>query len=108
MGRRDMDRFLQEMRDRQRNIVPGRGWNGLPFYNLLWKGSSNPTPVQRIGVVLIATCLLLGAGSSLLQMASYPHVLRGNWISYYLGMPVSLALLCFGVVAIFKALKRLR
>jgi hypothetical protein len=65
-----MDRFLQEWRDRQRNIVfPDTVRNARPFYNLLWKGSADATPLQRIGVVLVAMPFLVYGAGALRQIA---------------------------------------
>src|SRR5882762_6834178 len=48
--RQNLDKFIDETRASQQNIVfPDTVRNGRSVDAFLWRGSPNPTPVQRIG-----------------------------------------------------------
>jgi hypothetical protein len=70
MARRDLDRFIDETRDRQRNVVfPDTVRNGRSVDAFLWKGSSNPPLVQRIAAWLFGL-VFIGFGLVLLSAAA--------------------------------------
>jgi hypothetical protein len=55
-----LDEFLEETRAKQQNTVwPGAYTNASRVDAYLWKGSSNPRLVQRLGAWLIGICLYL-------------------------------------------------
>jgi hypothetical protein len=52
--------FIKEIADNQQNIVwPGPPRNGRSVDKFLWRGSPNPTVVQRIGALLFGICYLI-------------------------------------------------
>lgn len=66
MSHRDLDDFLEESRQRQRNVVfPDTVRNARSVDAFLWRGSPNPTRVQRIGAWLFGLTLI-GTGVCLM------------------------------------------
>jgi len=77
-GHRDMDKFIDESRARQRNIVfPDTVRNGRSVDAFLWKGFPNPTLVQRIGAWLFGL-LFMAYGLVLLGLAVHFRN-KGDW-----------------------------
>jgi hypothetical protein len=58
----DRDHFIEDLEARQRNIVfPDTVRNGRSVDAFLWRGSPNPTMVQRIGAwILGLTIVVMG------------------------------------------------
>ena len=72
-NREDMEKFIDEVRARQRNIVfPDTVRNGRAVDVFLWRGSPNPTLAQRI-VAWIFGIVFLAAGLSTLALAVAIH-----------------------------------
>jgi hypothetical protein len=73
MSRRDLAKFIEESRARQRNIVfPDTVRNFRSVDTFLWRGSPNPTLVQRIGAWLFGvTEMGLGGGGGTLAFNAY-------------------------------------
>ena len=75
MGQRNnLDKFIDETRASQRNIVfPDTVRNARSVDMFLWRGSPNPTLVQRIGAWMIGLWLM-GMGMLLINLAVRPYV----------------------------------
>jgi hypothetical protein len=69
-SRRKLNRFINEYRDRQRNIVfPGTVRNGRSVDVFLWNGSPNPLLVQRIAAWIFGL-LWMAIGIAFLPLAA--------------------------------------
>jgi len=65
----DREHFIDEIRQKQRNIVfPDTVRNARSVDAFLWRGSPNPTMVQRIGAWLFGLTLI-GGGVLFLDLA---------------------------------------
>jgi hypothetical protein len=81
-----LDKFIEEAKGRQRNIVfPDTVRNERAAWVFLWKGSPEPTVVQRIAAWLFGL-LFLGNGLIFLGMAASAHN-GDSWILVPLSMP---------------------
>ena len=82
-GHDDLDPFLEEAKARQRNIVfPDTVRNGRAVDVFLWRGSPNPTLVQRIAAWMFGVALII---SGLLFLSMLPQTADrdrdGPWIA---------------------------
>jgi hypothetical protein len=75
MGHRgNFDKFIDETRASQRNIVfPDTVRNARSVDLFLWKGSPNPRLVQRIGAWMIGLWLI-GIGMLFMSLAAHTYV----------------------------------
>jgi len=97
-SREDLDKFIQDMEARQRNIVwPDTARNARKFYEYLWKGGGrgdggdpNPTLVQRIAAWMIGF-VFLGGGIGYLNQAF--RSFSGGWSQGIVGLVMA----AFGV-----------
>ena len=94
--RRKLEEFIDESSARQRNIVfPDTARNARSVDAFLWKGSPNPTLVQRTGAWLFGLNFIgLGlafVGAAFVTDRDYP------WIAALIGIPV-----CYVGVRIFR------
>ena len=87
-GRRrgsDLEGFIDQIKDKQRNTVwPGPLVNSRNADQFLWKGSSNPTVVQRIAALLLGFSFM-SAGFGCITLAARGYMVprvadtRGVW-----------------------------
>lgn len=72
------DKFIDESTARQRNIVwPDPLVNSRSVDEFLWKGSPNPTPVQRIGAWLFGL-VFMAQGVAILILAWHEGASSGG------------------------------
>lgn len=90
--KRDGSSFLDNVRERQRNIVwPDTMKNGGSVDALLWKGSRDATTVQRIGIAIFGLFFLL-AGIGFAYMA---YLGREIVLAVFAALPTLLGLRLF-------------
>lgn len=82
----NLDKFIEEAKGRQRNIVfPDTVRNERAAWAFFWKGSPEPTVVQRIAAWMIGL-VFLGNGLMFVDMAASAH--NGDaWILVPLSLP---------------------
>ena len=69
--RRNLDKFVDEIRAGQQNIVfPDRVRNGRSVDLFLWRGSPNPALVQRIAAWMFGLVFMCGGSEVLYQTVS--------------------------------------
>src|SRR5258708_4652298 len=79
--RRKLDNLIDEPRARQRNIVfPDTVQNGRAVEVFLWKGSPNPTRVQRIAAWLFGLWFI-GLGLACSPLAALARD-EGDWFGF--------------------------
>ena len=106
MGRhntnRDQPRMIAEIRSRQSNILwPDTLKNSTAVNRLLWKGTSDPTLVQRIGMCLFGLAFF-ALGAVFLPIARTETALA----NIFLGVGCSIGLLAVGLRLILNGLRR--
>jgi hypothetical protein len=101
MGHRDVDKYIEESRDRQRNIVfPDTVRNARAVDVFLWRRSPNPTVVQRIGAWLFGSTWV-GGGLALGMLASKAYSRDRDLLAF--GAIAVIALFFFAVgIRIFR------
>ena len=98
--RRDLEKFIDETRDAQRNIVfPDTVRNARSVDAFLWKGSPSPTLVQRIAAWMIGLTFIV-AGVTLLPLAAQFRD-QTSWIAGLIDAMVNL-LIILGGIRIFR------
>jgi hypothetical protein len=94
----DREKLHEEMKARQQNVVwPGPTRNARFFYDFLWNGSQNATPVLRIGAFLLGLVYLVSGWTMF-----YYSFLDGS----FLGVLISFGFLWLGVRVLYKALRK--
>ena len=100
--RHNLDRFVDESRASQRNIVfPDTVRNGRSVDVFFWRGSPNPTVVQRIAAWLFGL-FWMAMGSAWLAGTLSAHNKRDNeglWITAAIAVPcylVGIRIFCNG------------
>jgi hypothetical protein len=95
--RRDLDKFVDDVRARQRNIVfPDTARNGRSVDAFFWNGSLNPPLVQRIAAWMFGLFFLaLGLGFVGLAIAALRQ--DDSWIESGIWALISLALVLIGI-----------
>ena len=92
--RRDLDKFIDETRSSQRNIVfPDTVRNGRSVDVFFWRGSPAPTLVQRIAAWMFGLAFTVG-GLMFLPLAAKIRNEGGSWASWELYV----VLACFNIV----------
>jgi hypothetical protein len=96
VSRRDLDDFLEESRQRQRNVVfPDTVANGRSVDAFLWRGSPNPTRVQRVGAWLFGL-VFVGIGASFLAEAGAARS-DGGWVGAFVLISISVGVIAVGI-----------
>lgn len=91
-----LDKFIDESRARQRNIVfPDTVRNGRLIDAFLWKGSPNPPFVQRIAAWMLGL-LFVGMGLAFLPLAALAPD-EDSWFGYGAMMLISLFCVLVGI-----------
>jgi hypothetical protein len=94
--RRKLDKFIDESRARQRNIVfPDTVRNARAADYFLWHGSPNPLFVQRIAAWFVGL-ILIGIGSTFLPQAAMARD-EGSWIGFGAMILASASLVMVGI-----------
>jgi hypothetical protein len=82
----ETERLVEEIRARQRNTVwPDTRVNGSAVDAFLWKGSPNPTLVQRIGAWILGLFFAL-IGILLIGAIEERAPDAGNWLGVVAGL----------------------
>ena len=94
--RRDLDKFIEETHASQRNIVfPDTVRNGRSVDIFFWRGSPNPTIVQRIAAWMFGL-LFMTLGLQVFSMAVQERVQYGFSISLVIMLGMSLPFVLIG------------
>jgi len=96
VSRGDLDDFIKESRHRQRNVVfPDTVRNARSVDAFLWKGSPNPTRVQRVGARLFGLAFI-GLGACLI---TFVGALRsgGDWVGAFVLTSMSVGSIALGI-----------
>jgi hypothetical protein len=92
----ELDKFIDGVRASQRNIVfPDTVRNERPLLVFLWRGSPDPSLVQRIGAWLFGV-IWIGFGASFLSMAAQVRG-EGDWTSFGIMLLISMGLISVGI-----------
>jgi hypothetical protein len=98
---RDLDRFIDEVRARQRNIVfPDTVRNGRAVDAFFWNGSPNPTLVQRIAAWIFGL-VFMGSGLLFLPMAAEVRDAEHSWIGAWVYTLIAV-LFILGGIKVFR------
>lgn len=99
---RDREEFHQEVQERQRNLVwPDPARNSRMADVFLWRGSPQPTPVQRIAACLIGVTLI-GIGAVILTT-----LLPGDaFLDRFINALLSLGFMALGVKIGFNGVRK--
>jgi hypothetical protein len=93
---RDLDDFLEESRRRQRNVVfPDTVRNARSVDAFLWKGSPNPTLVQRVGAWLFGLTFI-GLGACLITFVGAARR-DGEWVAALFLTSISAGAIAVGI-----------
>ena len=96
VSHRDLDDFLEESRQRQRNVVfPDTVRNTRSLDAFLWKGSPNPTRVQRVGARLFGITFI-GLGGCLITFVDAGRS-DGEWVTAFVLTSMSLGAIALGI-----------
>jgi hypothetical protein len=96
-NRGNLDKFIDETRASQENIVfPDTVRNGRSVDVFLWRGSPNPTPVQRIGAWMFGL-VFIGFGLEFLGVAVRERVKYGFSIDVVIMVFMSLMFALLGL-----------
>ena len=102
----ELDQFITEIRDRQRNIVfPDTVKNSRSADVFLWRGSSDPTVVQRIAACLFGL-LFVGLGLCFLSLAAESRAHDADYIGFAIFLAVSGALVYVGLRMLWNGLRK--
>ena len=94
---RSLDKLIEKTRTSQRNIVfPDTVRNGRAVDVFLWRGSPNPTRVQRIGAWIIGL-LTIGVGIGFLYLAVKARIEEGFSFSVVAEAAFALAVAWLGI-----------
>jgi hypothetical protein len=94
---RDLDKLIDDARESQRNIVfPDTVRNGRSVDSVLWKGSPNPTFLQKIGAWLFGLTFI-GQGLAILLIARQFRNDDVSRIGVFLVVLVSLSVVLVGI-----------
>lgn len=105
VSREDLDDFIEESRARQRNVVfPDTVRNGVLVDVFLWRGSPNPTLVQRITACLFGL-VFIGSGASLMTWVGGIRD-AGEWLVAFFLTAVCLAAIAVGIKMIRNGFSR--
>ena len=95
--RRDLDKFIDEFRARQQNSsFPDTVRNGRSVDFFLWKGSPNPSLVQRIGAWMFGF-VFMGFGGVFFSVAVTERVENGFSFAVVFLVAMSLAAVLLGI-----------
>ena len=93
---RDLNEFLEEARQRQRNVVfPDTVRNARSVDAFLWKGSGNPTRVQRAGAWLFGLTFI-GFGACLITFVGAARS-DGEWVGAFVLTSMSVGVIALGI-----------
>jgi hypothetical protein len=107
VSHRDLDDFLEESRQRQRNIVfPDTVRNARSVDAFLWKGSPNPTRVQQIGAWLFGLTEV-GLGACLMTLVGAARR-DGEWIPAFVLTVMSVGMIALGIRTLRNGFPRQR
>ena len=96
VSHRDLDDYLEDSRNRQRNIVfPDTVRNARSVDAFLWKGSPNPTRVQSVGAWLFGVTFI-GMGACFMTFVGEVWK-EGDWVGLFLVASVSVGTIAIGV-----------
>jgi hypothetical protein len=96
VSHRNLDGFLEESRERQRNVLfPGTVRNGSLVDAFLWKGSRNPTRVQRVGAWLFGLTFI-GLGAEFMTFVGAARSDSG-WAVAFISTSISVGLIAVGI-----------
>jgi hypothetical protein len=85
----DLDKFIDGVRARQRNIVfPDTVRNERPLFDFFWNGAPDPPMVQRIGAWMAGLFLVVAGLFAALSARD-----GGNWLR----LTTSLISVCLGI-----------
>ena len=99
--RRKLDAFIDDVRTRQRNIVfPDTLRGGRSVDAFLWKGSPNPSLVQRIAARVLGFLFVI-SGLMFLRFVATVRDEDGSWIGSWIIVLIS-ASLVFAGIRIFR------
>ena len=95
--RRKLDAFIDDVRTRQRNIVfPDTLRGGRSVDALLWKGSPNPSLVQRIAARVLGFLFVI-SGLMFLRFVAAVRDEDGSWIGAWIIVLISASLVLAGI-----------
>src|SRR6185503_5589299 len=95
-GRR-LDKFIDDVRARQRNIVfPDTLRGGRSVDAFLWNGSSNPSLVQRI-VAWVFGLMFVISGLTFLPLVAEVRDKDGSWIGAWILVLISASSVFVGI-----------
>lgn len=98
----ERDRFIDEFRTRQRNIVfPDTVRNGRYVSAFFWNGSPNPTLVQRIAAWIFGLAYI-GGGLLILPLAAEARDVERSWIGAWAATLVAV-LFILGGIRVFRS-----
>jgi hypothetical protein len=93
---RDLNDFLEEARQRQRNVVfPDTVRNARSVDAFLWKGSRNPTRAQRVGAWLFGLTFI-GLGACLITFVGVARS-DGEWVAAFVLASMSMGAVALGI-----------
>ena len=96
VSNRDLDDFLEDSRRRQRNVVfPDTLRNARSVDAFLWKGSPNPTLVQRVGAWVFGLTFI-GLGACLVTLVGAVHS-KGDWAGAFVLTSISAGAIAVGI-----------
>lgn len=96
------DKLRQDLEAKQRNILwPDTLANTRGVDEFLWKGSPNPTGVQRVGMAIFGL-FYLGVGVGLFSQ------MNSTYTRILLGVPVGVLFAAFGAKTVHNAFRRRR
>jgi hypothetical protein len=91
-------KLIEDIRAKQKNVVwPNPLRNSRGVDELLWRGSSKATPVQRIGIALFGFCYLI------LAIAMIGIGKEDGSIAFYV---VGIAMLLLGARVLFNSVRK--
>ena len=95
--RRKLDRFIDDVRARQRNIVfPDTLRGGRSVDAFLWNGSPNPSLVQRIAARVLGFLFVI-SGLMFLPFVATVRDEDGSWIGAWIIVLISASLVLAGI-----------
>ena len=98
----DRDKFHEEMRERQRNLIwPDLTRNSRMADVFLWRGSPRPTPVQRISACLFGI-VFIGLGATMLSTVSASD----SFLKRFIVTLISLSAIALGLKVGFNGVRK--
>jgi hypothetical protein len=96
VSHRDPNDFLEKSRQRQRNLVfPDTVRNVRSVDAFLWRGSPNPTRVQRVGAWLFGITFI-GLGACLITFVGAARS-DGEWVGAFVLASMSVGAIALGI-----------